>query len=524
MSPVGRDIAIEQRAVHVVPENRSFLARIGWNGAAQLVPQLVSLAAAPFLVHRLGVDRYGIWAVLLALLNVLIALDGGIGASLARFFAVHRARDDREAAGRLLVSSIVVLTAFSALATVTLVVSAPALVGLLHLPDGLRSDAVGVIRSAGPLLALSLSGSVFLALLQAHNRFRALAMVTLSGAAVYGFTLVALIGAGQGLAGVAAATGAEFLTFVVVGALFARGSVRLSRQWWLRIDERRELWRFASRMQVAGFTGLVNSQTDALVVALLLPVRFVGLYALGAQAATALKSLPLWAMSPMSTRLATKYAQAGLPAAVEEFRSINRAWQKAVSGYALVGAVTLGFAVPAILGADFSDAGFVASILAAGYATNLATVPLSCLVRSIGRPGLEMRYGLIATGLNVALSVPLGLQFGLLGVVTATAISMAIGSAWFPRIARTSLGCDLAGIFWHRCWGGAVLAAAAAAGLELLLGGWRRGDTYGIAITLAAGFVCWAATAVPLLSVVRRWLSDCRGTVSPPTERLGTEQ
>jgi hypothetical protein len=79
-----------------------FATRIGFTGHAQIAPIVVSLALTPLLISTLGVDRFGIWSLALIALNTLASLDGGVSASLARFFAIHAARGDRADAGRLL--------------------------------------------------------------------------------------------------------------------------------------------------------------------------------------------------------------------------------------------------------------------------------------------------------------------------------------------------------------------------------------------------------------------------------------
>ena len=67
--------------------------RVGFNGLAQLAPVIVVLALTPLLLDRLGLDRFGIWSLTLVALNTLRMLDGGVAASLARFFAIHAAHE-----------------------------------------------------------------------------------------------------------------------------------------------------------------------------------------------------------------------------------------------------------------------------------------------------------------------------------------------------------------------------------------------------------------------------------------------
>src|SRR5580692_391596 len=55
---------------------------------------LYSFLLAPFMIARLGLDAFGIWAVTGAFASYAGLLDLGIGMSLSRFVAVYDAEDD----------------------------------------------------------------------------------------------------------------------------------------------------------------------------------------------------------------------------------------------------------------------------------------------------------------------------------------------------------------------------------------------------------------------------------------------
>ena len=60
----------------------------------------------------------------------------------------------------------------------------------------------------------------------------------------------------------------------------------------------------------------------------------------------------------------------------------------------------------------------------------------TCFVRAVGRPGLEARYSTVWTVCNALLTVPLALLAGMLGVVTATAVTGIIASGYFVWLCR----------------------------------------------------------------------------------------
>jgi O-antigen/teichoic acid export membrane protein len=64
--------------------------RAVWNTVGQLAPQAALLVLTPFILDHIGLDRYGVWALAWVVITFVTSLDGGIGASLAWFFSLHR--------------------------------------------------------------------------------------------------------------------------------------------------------------------------------------------------------------------------------------------------------------------------------------------------------------------------------------------------------------------------------------------------------------------------------------------------
>ncbi|MGF1431195.1 lipopolysaccharide biosynthesis protein [Kitasatospora sp. LaBMicrA B282] len=420
----------------------ALFAGTGYSALAQAAPLLVNVALTPVLIRRLGLDRFGLWSLVLLLLFTLTSLDGGVSASLARFYAYRGARGDRAGAGRLLLGSVLLFLAFGALVTGACLLLAPA-VGLLHVAPRLQAEAAAVLRWLGPLLALALVSDSASSLLQAHGRFRALAGATVASCAAYGVGVLLWVRGGGALTALAAATAVRFAVLAAVALLLGRRHLAGGRPLLPARAERREFLGYALRMQLSGLTVFLNGEIDAFVIAALLPVRYVGIYAAGYQVAAALRSLPLYAFPPVLTRLTEVYAAGGTPAAVREYRLRQGHWLPAVLAYGAVTTVAAPFAVRAWLGPQLALAGAVAAVLLAGYSVHVALTGMrTCLVRAVGRPGLETRYSWFATVVNTLLTVPLALAFGTVGVVAATAVGLVAGSLRFVALCRPLLGAD----------------------------------------------------------------------------------
>jgi O-antigen/teichoic acid export membrane protein len=466
--------------------------RVGFNGLAQLAPVLVVLALTPLLLDRLGLDRFGIWSLTLVALNTLRMLDGGIAASMARFFAVHAARDDRAEAGRLLVAALVALILLGAALTAVAFSVVPWVVGLLDIPDGLEAEARELLRWAPALAALALMSESAAGLLVGNGRFQALAGAMWTSAGVFAVAIVVLVQPGAPLELLAVAGAARYGVLLIACLGLGARHVAVRRPLLPSRASAREVAGYASRMQLSALTGFVNTELDALVIAAVLPVRYVGLYQIGLQVASAVRSLPLYAFAPLLTRLTTLFRREGREAARTDFRELERRWLPAVSGYGIVGVAAVGFSVAIWLGDRYAVSGVVAAVLLAGYTVHVALTGMrTCYVRAIGRPGLETRCSTMWTVVNLVLTVPLALLAGVVGVVAATAFGGMVASVYFVRLCRRAeaLPLMLPSARWAATVAGAV-AVTVAGELALLQSG--VGGFLGLALSGIPALAGWA--------------------------------
>ena len=438
---VGNGGPSEMRGEDPAAPARKLFSGMGFSALAQVAPLLTNLALTPYLIGHLGIDRFGVWSLMVVLLATLTVLDGGVGASLARFYAYHGARGDREGTGRLVIGSLTVFLGLGVCVTGLCLLLAPSVVAALDVPPPLRHEAEQLLLILGPLLTLALASNSATALLQANARFGRLAAVSGGSCLAYAMAVTSLIGHGPDLPLLAVLAAGRYL-FVTVGGLWAGARhIRVRRPLLPEASERRDFGAYAFRMQLSGFTVFLNGEIDALVIAVLLPVRYVGVYAAGYQAAMALRSLPLYAFPPILTRMTRVYADHGLPGAVREFSSLERRWLPAVLTYGAVTTASVGLAVQVWLGTELALSGTVAAVLLAGYSLQVALTGMrTCVVRAIGRPGLETRYSWCSTVVNLALTVPLTLLFGVVGVVLATSIGLMAGSLYFVFLCRRHVG------------------------------------------------------------------------------------
>jgi hypothetical protein len=213
--------------------------------------------------------------------------------------------------------------------------------------------------------------------------------------------------------------------------------------------------------------------------------------------------VPLYAFSPLLTRLTTTFRREGRAAAADEFNRLERRWLPSVLGFGVVAVGAIGFSVPAWLGDRYLLSGVTAAVLLTGYIVHVAFTGMrTCYVRAIGRPGLEARYSTVWTVSNALLTVPLALLAGMVGVVGATAATGVLASAYFVGLCRRAEGLPL--ILPRKSWWflAAVAACVTVAG-ELAV---RRTSISGYAGLVLSGMPAVAGLGIMAL-VLRRGMN-----------------
>lgn len=406
------------------------LGRVGWSTIAQILPLLGLLIVTPFLVMHLGADRFGLWSLLTTIVLFGTGLDGGLGATLLRWFGMQRNVADRAAVTKLATTAIVGLFVVIGTFGGVVEVSANRLSQFLRIDNGLQVDATTLLRSAPLLVFLPLVTNVFNALLQANGKFRAIAIRSVLAETTF-VVLVLIVVPSHGLQGLILCALAQQLTSLAASAVASSVYLSWRSCGFIARTDARDFFSFAWRMQAASISNLVILESDGLVIAGLLPVRFVGIYAVGASIASAVRSLPLFAIPALYSHLVAGFDFSLPSESLRKGMFFHKIWVFVVVIYTLFALAAADATVRSWVGPNFELSALVATALIASNGVHLTTAVQTSICRVIGRPALEVTYSSIAAVTNLALSIPLALQFGLYGVLGATVFSQVLGTLYF---------------------------------------------------------------------------------------------
>jgi O-antigen/teichoic acid export membrane protein len=444
--------------------------RVG--ATSQILPLLASygltLLATPYVVSRLGLHDFGIWAMTGALAQYAALLDMGAARAAQRFVALFHARGeiekDRAVVGicvslALGLGTVLGVIAFfgADVAQSVLHTGDPALTRFLLLCSVciltcglvarvLAAASFGRGRQLPPNIGLALLGASQLTggvtALATGGTLRSFAIGTASGAIV-GLCVVAVV------------------------IYLDEGRITIGRP---RLDLAREIVVFGVHSQVAGAADVVLYQSGKLIAGIVIGPAAAGAYELGIRLIQGVQAFGGAVSVAINTHLTRAYATAGMDGIREQFARLTRR-NAAVAIFlpSLLGA-TASSAVPLWLGKGHESAIVVASALAFGIAVNVAAGVCAATMYAIGRPELAGVEGAVYATLSVVLAVPCAIAFGFNGLVAAYACWIPLGNIlgiWFLQsrigISLKTFASAVAGPF-----GVAILATAAALPINLL--------------------------------------------------------
>lgn len=229
---------------------------------------LLGIFTTPFLIHRLGVSSYGVFALITIVTGYLLNLEFGFGQATVRFLARARASGEPQTEAEVIGSALSVFLPAAIVGGCVLLFGAPFIVRhFAHGPGHLHALFVDAIRLGGPIVFSSFLASFATSALQALGRFQ----VVVRTRAVFGtaasVSAVVTAAAGLGLRGVLTAQVLVSATqCVVLMWVLSRSTAASLRPSWHRATVR-SMARFGFFVLLAGLGTQVMLQGAPTILA-----------------------------------------------------------------------------------------------------------------------------------------------------------------------------------------------------------------------------------------------------------------
>ena len=406
------------------------------------VSMVVVFLMTPYIIDTLGMDMFGLWSLIFALIGIFGLMDFGFATAAVKTVAEATGSNDEAGRNRALASLLMVYTIIGLISLVLVMLLSGVAAERFDLSDSQHQVFLPVIWLLGIAVSLNFPASLFKAALSGAGRMHVvnaveLIMVLINAALVY-----SLLQAGYGITGLAISTTLTMLgTSLALIPLAYRLLPGFSLSWRLiSLRNIRPLLSFSGYAFLANLAVLVALRLDPVIIKLFLPLSAVALYAVAAK------------ISEYTFLLNKQFSNALMPL-VSQLH--GRGDDVAIRRIMLDGTrFLLALAVPAIgllyyyapefihlwLGAEFAESASLLRILL------LALIPVTLQLNAANILGMTGQHRFLALGmlasavLNLVLSMGLIATYGIQGAALGTLAAVVLVEAGLilPRACRHS--------------------------------------------------------------------------------------
>lgn len=394
---------------------------------------LITVFLTPYILKHVGIERYGIWAIVSVLTGYFSLLDFGMGTSFVKYISEYYAKKDHKSINQVVSTGVVFYSIFGALVIPLAFLVMNPLFVLFRIPRELYGEALFVFRLGVVLFAASNAFSAFQAIQGGLQRMDVSNKISIGVSVPMVLGTIYFLENGYGLRGLmlnnAIILAVTSAVNIIIGfrifpelkfspALFSREMFK-------------KLFGFGYKLQFAKVADAIVFQTDRLLIAYFLNVSAVGFYQLGSSITQQMRLIPLLLVSAI------------LPAASDmdakrEHSQLKELYLKGSKYLVLVSFPLVFFTIASAnlimliwVGPGYERSAWIIQLLAVGYLANLLSGVGTSVSAAIGKPEFQMGAAIISAVSNVVLSVILVVLIGFLGVAIATSISLILGPVYF---------------------------------------------------------------------------------------------
>ncbi len=415
----------DPRVAHLTA-TRTVAISTAWNLFGRIVPLLIGIGATPLLLRAMGLDRWGIFTLAIALGGSFSIFDIGVSRALTRTIAHALAHGEDEAASDATLTGIVLLALLGVVFGVLVALGLHVYVShALHLPADMRGEvtiALDVLCVAVPLVVVN---TALWSVLTAYQRVGAYTVLNLPILALYYLGPLATLAVWRSLVPVMLVQlFTRVLTTVVLFILARRAMPSLATAR-ISFAAIRPVLRLGGWMTVSNIAWPVLIYLDRFVIASVLSTAATAWYATPFDVIFRFTSVPQSVMAASFPAMTTAHRARPARAAL-----LYRYTMLAVGGMVLPAAlVAIALAEPLLrlwLGAPFAlHAAPVLRLLGLGILFYSLDIVANGLLDGLGHPAFNARLALLEIVILVPLLLVLLPLFGVAGAAASWVLRVA---------------------------------------------------------------------------------------------------
>ncbi len=460
------------------PVSQKIIRNVLFSGLRAALLWPIPLILIPYILSKIGVTNYGVWAVFLAIISLTSLSDLGLAGTLTKHVAEHYARKDNFSLNRLVDAGLALYILIAMLLAGAFCFASGLLIPLFfRQPSIARPELQTLWYLFSCIVAVNTVTIPFYSIVNGLQRMDLGNIVTSVNVVSRAVLTVALLWKGLALEGLVLANLlAPLLTLACYIWIVHRLVPELNLNP-LRSDfqEMKHIFSFGLQMYITQIATTVHMQIDKLYLAFFTGLAAAGFYNIASDTAWKIRTIPEMLLSPIMAAASELDAQG----AQEKLRELYFRCHKymALCGVPAVVFVVV-FSRPLVqlwLGPKLALVAYPLAILATIDFFNLTCGPgyLIYIGRGVLRPGIYSAF--IGVLLNLVLSLVLIYYLGLSGAVWGTTIAVFVGTVYFIYVFHRQTGYPLRETV-QRAYLKPFLCSSASAAVLVLIGGhWAGG-------------------------------------------------
>lgn len=410
------------------------------NWAAFVVGTAITFVLSPFIVHHLGDTRFGLWGLIGSVVGYLGLLDLGIRVAVTRFVAFHEAKGDRPALTRVVSTAMGLFVAGAVVAAILGGVLALTLPAAMHIPAEYAREAAIAFAIGGITVGAALIGGVYGGVLAGLQRLTLLNAIDLGSEVVRAASVFIVLKSGGNLVD---------LALIQLGVVTLRTVMYRVVGWrlqpWLKVSRNalhrstlREIFRFSTYTMILHVSAIFIFSSDAVVIAAIMPVAQVTFFVIAGNLTQAVFRVLGGVSQALYPLVSARQAVQGTLATAGILKTSMRLGAIAILPIVLTLLVRGPTFIGLWMGPAYTEvSGHILRVLCLGLCFFTSYHVLTQTVI-----GLNLHKGIVPAYVgeavaNVALSILLGLAWGVIGVAWGTTIPRLLLSLFLgPWLAR----------------------------------------------------------------------------------------
>ena len=389
-------MSAERRNGHLT-SGRLLARNTMWNLAGTVAPVAVAVLAVPYLIHRMGTDRFGVLTLAWVVIGYFSLFDFGFGRALTKLVAERLGSGMTEEVPELFWTSLLLMSVLGGIGALVMAGVTPWLTHTaLRIPAAIQGEATRAFYVLAGTIPIVIVSTALRGFLEAHQRFGLsnavripLGVLTFAGPLVVFPFSVSLVPVVSVLAA------GRVISCVALWAFCARVHPGLTGGIRLRRDLVPLLFRFGGWMTVTNVVGPLMVSMDRFLIGGLVSMSAVAYYATPSEVVNRLLIVPSAIVGVLFPAFSTAFAQDLGRTRLLFTRGLKYTFL-ALFPCVLIIVVFAREGLTWWVGSDFAQHGAVVlQFLAVGVFFNgLAQIPFA-LVQGAGRPDMTGKLHLL---------------------------------------------------------------------------------------------------------------------------------